>query len=287
MSAIVPSPIQAEPVFSKTVRSKNRNLIMCIAFWHALRRDILVTARDFIPFLIQALVMPFSFLFVFGRVLPGVGFAQKMYPSIFLPGVIAVTIFMTSLQGISISLMVDLDDKREIDDRLLAPLPVSMVALCKVLYAAVRSLVAAGLTFILAYFVLGSGYQVRTDSLIPLICVLILYALSSAALGLVFGSALTPDKMYLLFSLVFSTTVYTGCVYYSWNSISSIRALQIITLFNPLTYASEGLRHFMVPAVNGQAFVTLPVGWALLGLSVSFIVFLTLGIRLFHRRVIA
>src|SRR5437764_724897 len=116
MSSIDPATTSAEPIFGATSRSRQRSISIAIAFWHALRRDIVVTARGLIPFLIQAMIMPFSFLFIFGRVLPGVGLTQQAYAALFLPGVIAVTMFMTSLQGISVSLMVDLDSNHEIED---------------------------------------------------------------------------------------------------------------------------------------------------------------------------
>lgn len=286
MSTIAPNST-TDSMFGLSMRPRPRVLTMGIAFWHVLRRDVTVTARGFIPFVIQALVMPFSFLFVFGRVLPGAGMTQRIFPAIFLPGVLGLTIFMSSLQAMSLSLMLDLDGNHEIDDRLLAPLTVSMVALEKVIYSAFRSLVTAALTLGLAYLLLGPEYQVRTDNIGLIIGVATLYALGSAALGLVLGAALSADKIYLLFTLIFSTTVYAGCVYYTWNSIASIKVLQIITLFDPLTYASEGLRYAMVPAINGQALATLPLGWSLLGLGLSFLVFLFLGIRMLHKRVIA
>ena len=286
MSVTAPSPVHAQATFDTVARSRSRGAVIAIAFWHALRRDVVVTARGLIPFLIQAMIMPLSFLIVFGRILPGVGLTQQTYAALLLPGVVAISIFMTSLQGISVSLMVDLDSNREIDDRLLAPITVSLVAVVKIIYASLRSLAAAGLTFALAYVILGHGYQVRTDSIPLILGILVLYSLGCSALGLILGSTLSTDKIYLLFTLIFSTTVYTGCVYYSWGSISAIKVLQIITLFNPLTYAAEGLRYAMVPAVNGQPISTLPIGWALLGLSVSFLAFLLLGLRAWHRRVI-
>jgi len=286
MSTIAPNSA-TESMFGLVVRQRPRVLTISIAFWHVLRRDVTVTARGFIPFIIQALVMPFSFLFIFGRVLPGAGMTQRIFPAIFLPGVLGLTIFMSSLQAMSLSLMLDLDGNHEIDDRLLAPLTVGLVALEKIIYSAFRALVTAALTLGLAYVVLGPEYQVRTDNIGLILGVATLYALGSAALGLVIGAALSADKIYLLFTLIFSATVYAGCVYYTWSSIASLKVLQIITLFDPLTYASEGLRYAMVPSINGQALATLPIGWSILGLSLSFLAFLFLGVRLLRKRVIA
>ena len=84
-----------------------------------------------------------------------------------------------------------------------------------------------------------------------------------------------------MFSLIF-----TGCTYYPWGRLDTIKWFQIITLFNPLTYAAEGLRYAMVPTINGHAIPTLGIGWVILGLSVTFVVFLYLGIRTFRGRVI-
>jgi ABC-2 type transport system permease protein len=287
MKATVAPQHHIDPTSSTFSYSKRHISVAFIAFWHTLRRDILVIAREIITFLIQVLVQPFSLLLVFGKILPGVGMTQQMYPALLLPGVVAITIFLASVQGVTISLMLDLGHSREIDDRLLAPLPVSLIAVEKVIFTAIRAGVAGAITFPLAYLILGKGYQVRTDMLIPIISIIVLYALSSAALGLVIGTILSADKIYLVFTLIFSATLYTGCVYYTWSAISSIKVLQIITLFNPLTYASEGLRYAMVPPVHGQAVSTLPIGWALLGLSVSFLIFLAIGIQIFHKRVIS
>lgn len=182
-------------------------------------------------------------------------------------------------------LNLDLGYNREIDDRLLAPLPVSLVAIEKVLFAAIRAMVAGAIILFLASWILGSGYHVQTDNIILLVSIMFLYALSSAALGLVIGAALPAEKLYLISTLIVSATLYTGCVYYLWSAVSSLKVLQILTLFNPLTYASEGLRYAMVPPINGQAITTLPIGWVLVGLSASVLIFLVIGIRIFQKRV--
>ncbi|HSM76430.1 MAG TPA: hypothetical protein VLT57_02335, partial [Bryobacteraceae bacterium] len=66
----------------------------------------------------------------------------------------------------------------------------------------------------------------------------------------------------------------------------SIRWFQILTLCNPLTYASEGLRYAMVPPVGGRDFPTLDLGWILFALGASVVVMFLAGCRTFHRRVV-
>src|SRR5215469_218617 len=249
------------------------------AFLAILRRDIVVTGREFISFLLQVLLQPLFFLFIFGKILPSIGFTAPGFAAILLPGIVALTV-------VTLALVLDLGFAREIDDRLLAPLPVELVAVEKVLFAAIRGLVAGAIIFPLAYWILGSGYQVRTDAIGALIGIMVLTAFAGATLGLTIGTLVKPEQIGLMFALIFTPLLFTGSTYYPWAQLGNIKWFQVITLFNPLTYASEGLRSAMVPGFNGHAISTLAMGWVLLGLGVTFVVFLYLGIRTFHRRVV-
>ena len=93
---------------------------------------------DWVVFLLQVLLQPLFFLFIFGKVLPTIGFARAGFAAVLLPGIVGLTIVITALQGVTLPLVLDLGYAREIDDRLLAPLPVSLVAVEKVIFAAMR-----------------------------------------------------------------------------------------------------------------------------------------------------
>src|SRR5262249_13664009 len=90
------------------------------AFVAIVGRDLLVTGREAFSFLVQPLVQPLFFLFVFGKVLPGIGVATAEFSVLLLPGIVAFTAFVTPLQSIATDLGRDLGFTREIDDRLLA-----------------------------------------------------------------------------------------------------------------------------------------------------------------------
>lgn len=271
---------------SRISRGK-RVSVALTAFFAILRRDITVTGREFISFLLQVLLQPLFFLFIFGKVLPSIGFAQRGFAAVLLPGIVALTVVTTSLQGVTLPLVLDLGFAREIDDRLLAPLPVSLVAVEKVIFAVIRGLIAGTIIFPLAYWILGNEYMVRTDAIGVIIGIMVLTAFAGATLGLTIGTLVKPEQIGLMFSLIFTPLIFTGCTYYPWGSLGSIKWFQIITLFNPLTYAAEGLRSAMVPSFNGHTIPTLALGWVLLGLSATFIVFLILGIRTFRSRVVS
>ena len=256
------------------------------AFWAIFCRDLLVTWRDIVSFLIQVLIQPLFLLFIFGKVLPGIGFATANFGAVFLPGVVGFTVMLTALQGVTLPLVLDLGFNREIDDRLLAPLPVQLVAVEKILFAALRGLIAGAVIFPLAYWILGSGYQVRMDHPGILVAIMALTACAGASLGLTLGTLIQAEHIGLMFSLIFTPLIFLGCIYYPWGTLDSIRWFQIITLLNPLTYASEGLRYAMVPALSGKILPTLSIGWVLPGLLTTVVLFSILGVRMFSRRVV-
>ena len=257
------------------------------AFLAIVSRDLLVMRREVIVFLLQTLLQPLFFLFVFGKVLSTIGAANASFSTVLLPGVVALTVFLTALQGPAIDLARDLNVIREIDDRLLAPLPTVLVAIEKVLLATLRALLGGAFIFPLAYWILGSAFQVRTDLLGVLIGLMILVALVGASLGLVLGTAAPIQLLPLIFALVLTPLIFTGCTFYPWASLGAIKWFQVVTLFNPLTYAAEGIRYAMVPPVHGQPLQTLAMGWVLLALCAALILCLWIGLKLFHRRVVS
>jgi ABC-2 type transport system permease protein len=282
MSVSIPSTTR-----QRTFQARSRVKATLTALLAIVSRDLLVTRREVIALLAQTLIQPLFFLFIFGKVLSAIGAANGRFPVLLLPGIVALTIFITALQGPSVDLSRDLSFTREIDDRLLAPLPIALVALEKVLLAALRGLVAGALVFPLAFLILGNGYQVRTDLLGVLIGLMALVALVGAALGLLLAAIVPIQQLPLIFALVFTPLIFTGSTYYPWASLSAIKWFQIVTLFNPLTYAAEGLRYAMIPPLHGQAPQTLALGWVVLALSVSFIACLWGGIKRFCRRVVS
>lgn len=264
-----------------------RARVAAAAFFAILRRDIIVTWRTIVAFLVQVLLQPLFFLFIFGKVLPSIGAASVNYGGLLLPGIVALTVVTTALQGVTLPLVLDLGYAREIDDRLLAPLPVELVAIEKVVFAALRGMMAGAIIFPLARWVLGSQYQVRSDAIGTIIGIMVFTAFAGASLGLTIGTLVKPEQIGLMFSLIFTPLIFTGCTYYPWGALGNIRWFQVITLFNPLTYAAEGLRAAMMPHAQLALLHPLEMQWVLLGLSVTFVAFMIAGMLVFRRRVVS
>ncbi len=259
----------------------NRTRMIATAFIFMLWRDLWVTLREWPAFLAQTFMQPLFFLFIFGKVLPKIGAAQGSYGVLLLPGIIGLTTLLTAMQAVSLPLTLEFGFTKEIEDRLLSPLPVWMVAIQKIVFAAIRGLIAGATIFPLGRIILGSGFKVSTAHLGLLVVVSILGALGGAALGLTLGTFVQPSQIGLMFSLILTPLLFTGCVYYPWAGLKSLRWFQVVTCFSPLTYASEGFRAALVPQSPHMA-----VGFLLLGQVFFLALFTALGVRGFLRKAI-
>ncbi len=71
------------------------------------------------------------FVIVFGFLLPKMEFVRGDYTSALLPGVLAVSLAFSSVQSVALPMVADFGWTRDIEDRLLAPTALRIVALEK------------------------------------------------------------------------------------------------------------------------------------------------------------
>jgi ABC-2 type transport system permease protein len=243
-----------------------------------LRRDLFVTGREFPIFLAQVILQPLFLLFVFGKVLTELGYARPGYQQVLFPGLVALAAVLTGIQSTALPLVIEFSYSNEIEDRLLAPLPIGAVAVEKVVFAAMRGCVAAAVMFPIGVWILGS-VPWQASAWFGVIVMTILGALLGSAMGLILGTFVPPNRINVTFALVLIPLTFTGCSQYPWPSLSSIRWFQVVSACNPMTYVSEGLRGLMVPSVPH-----IPV-WICFVASIGFLVVLTaIGMVGFIRR---
>lgn len=243
-----------------------------------LRRDLFVTGREFPIFLAQVILQPLFLLFVFGKVLTELGYARPGYAQVLFPGLVALAAVLTGIQSTALPLVIEFSYSNEIEDRLLAPLPIGAVAVEKVVFAAMRGCVAAAVMFPIGVWILGS-IPWRASAWAGVIVMTVLGALLGSAMGLILGTFVPPNRINVTFALVLIPLTFTGCSQYPWPSLSSIRWFQVVSAFNPMTYVSEGLRGLMVP---GVPHIPTPVCFAA---AVGFLLVLTaVGMVGFIRR---
>src|SRR5260370_29521560 len=101
--------------------------------------DIYVTGRELPIVLAQVVLQPLFLLFVFGKILTQLGYAQHGYAQVLFPGLVALASVLTGLQSTAFPLVIEFSYTNEIEDRLLAPLPIGMVAIEKEVMAALRA----------------------------------------------------------------------------------------------------------------------------------------------------
>ena len=259
-------------------------------YWHAfmglLLRDLRVLRREFAAFLVRTVMNPLLFVFVFTYLFPkiGQGFSgtQGMsFGTVLLPGLMAVGIFFQGIMAVALPLAVEIGATREIHDRVMAPLPVQMVAAEKIVFSAVQSILAALVIFPLVYFIPVTPVHVHVPSWPLLIVMILLASLGSGAVGLTLGTLVKPQQIGLIFGIIVVPVTFLGCVYYPWAVLSRVHWLQIVVLFNPLVYMSEGLRTALTPQMPH-----MPVLAIVAALLASLAVMSFIGIRGFVKRVV-
>jgi ABC-2 type transport system permease protein len=250
------------------------------AFMAILGRDLFVTGRELHVFLVQVILQPFFIIFVFGKVLTNLGFARGNYGDVLIPGTIALTIVLTALQSTALPLVIEFSFTREIEDRLLAPIPTSLVAVEKIVFSALRGLIAGSVMFPVGWLVLGGlHFDLQLGELVVFMA---LGALAGAAMGLLLGTAVPPNRINIVFAVVLTPLLFTGASQYPWASLGSLRWFQVVTLFNPLTYVSEGMRAALIPNL-----VPHMTPWvAMLVLAAATAAIGAAGIRGFRRRAV-
>jgi len=257
------------------------------AFVALLARDLAVLRKEIWMFLGRTVMQPFLLIFVFAYVFPKIGEAiggtqgAAQFSTLLVGGVIASTMIFQGVQAVALPLVQDFGYTREIEDRVLAPMPVWAVALEKVVSGAIQAMIAALIVFPLAAVIPATPVHLRVHWLV-LVTILPLSAVMSAALGLTIGTRVEPRQVPLIFSLLVIPMTFLGAVYYPWQALTPLPWLKWAVLVNPLIYMSEGMRMALTSGVPHMA------AWAIYIALVGFtIVFLKVGIAGFARRVLS
>jgi ABC-2 type transport system permease protein len=107
--------------------------------------------------IMQPLLLMFVFTYVFPKIGQGVGAqsggdvnAAANFSTILVAGVVGLAIIFQGVQAVALPLVTEFGYWKEIEDRVLAPLPVSLVAIEKIVAGMIQGLVSALLVFPIA-----------------------------------------------------------------------------------------------------------------------------------------
>jgi ABC-2 type transport system permease protein len=264
------------------------------AFKALLLRDLTVLRKNLKEFVPRTILQPFMLVFVFLYIFPkigtsvgGSGASASAFATILVAGVVGLSIMFQGVQAVALPMVQEFGYTKEIEDRVLAPMPVWMVALGKVTAGALQCLLAGLIVFPIASVVHAKQIHVHLAvhwllivTLIPLACV------TGASLGLTFGTKFDPRNVPNLFGIIILPMTFLGGTYYSWTKLAPVKIggfswLQALVCLNPLIYITEGFRAALTKSPHMHLYVIYPV---LLGFCA---LFLRTGIRGFKQRVLS
>jgi ABC-2 type transport system permease protein len=250
-------------------------------FFSVLWRDVFVTGRELLPFLAQVVIQPFFMLFIFGKVLANLGYVNTAaFAPVLMAGIVALNGFLGGLQNTTMPLIMDFSFTREIEDRLLAPMPVPLVAVEKMVFGALRGIVAAVLMVPVGLLIL-SNVSWPASKLPAVFGVIVLGSLAGAAIGMTMGTLVTPRRINIMFAVILTPLMFTGSTQFPWRGLAHLRWFQVVCAFNPLTYVSEGMRSILVPGLP-----SIPLWLDLLAVFAACLIFGGIGIWGFMKRAV-
>ena len=260
------------------------------AFFALLARDAAMVRKNARMFVMRTIMQPLLLMFVFTYVFPKIGQgvgtnaasenAAAQFSTILVAGVVGLAIIFQGVQAVALPLVTEFGYSKEIEDRVLAPLPVSLVAIEKIVAGMIQGLVSAVLVFPIAAFVPATSPKLHVNWLI-LLTLAPLAGWTSAALGLALGTKVQPMQVPQLFAFIVLPMTMLGCIYFPWTKLSSIRWLEIAVLINPLVYMCEGFRAALTRSPHMSLFA---VYGALLGFAA---LFTRQGVKGFEGRVVS
>jgi ABC-2 type transport system permease protein len=111
-------------------------------------RDLRVLRREVASFLTRTVAQPLLFVFVFAFVFPRIGqdiggaAGAGDFATILVPGLVAVAIIFQGIIAVALPLSNEFGGTKEIEDRIMAPVRVEVIAIEKILFGAAQSVLA-------------------------------------------------------------------------------------------------------------------------------------------------
>lgn len=280
MTTVAVPPTREELVPDRTPGAAAR-----VAFGALLLRDLVVLRKNIKEFLPRTLLQPLLLVFVFAYVFPKIGQSvggssgASEFSTALVAGVVGLAIMFQGIQSVALPMVQEFGYTREIEDRVLAPMPVDLVAIEKVTAGALNGAVSAILVFPIAAIVPATPVHLDINwplllTLTPLACFM------CGALGLSFGTRFEPRTVPMLFGIIVLPLTMLGCIYYPWKALGPVPWLQKLVLLNPLVYMCEGFRAALTTGQHMSLWAIYP---AMIGFTV---LFMWAGLAGFRKRVL-
>lgn len=258
------------------------------AFRGLLLRDLTSLDKQMGAFLPGVIMQPLLFVFVLTYLFPTIGqsvggggpAAAARFATLVMAGAVGQVVMLQGIFRVAVPLARELEVTHEIDDQVMAPAPLSLIAGEKVLFGAILTLFSAMIVFPVAAFVPASPVYLRVNW--PVLATLApLAAVTAGAFGLAFATLFRPRSVFVLSGAIALPIGFGGATLYTWSSLDPIPWLKYGLLVNPLVYMTEGFRAALT---TGVPHMPLPIVYGALLAFCS--LFLWAGVRGFKKRVL-
>ncbi len=254
------------------------------AAYAVFKRDMLVFWKEIRGNLIRILGQPLFFLAVFGLLLPqmDVGF-RSGYTEILVPGIISMTTMLGSMRSVAGEIALSFDHNEEIRSHILLPLDMWALSLEKIAYGTFQGIFSGGAVLVISNFLFPDLFSLSLSNVSGLLFIFMASGIIFGGLGLAIGSTFKPPEiMFEVMFVIMMPMMFFGATFYPISEIMKInQGFFYVTLGIPLTYISEGIRSLIAPQTGA-----LPLNACLIGMFISLVIFVPLGIIGFKKRAI-
>ena len=161
------------------------------------------------------------------------------------------------------------------------PISTPLVALEKVVAGVIQGVLAALLVLPVAPIRTGPIDSLKMENLLELIEEKFHSAGAFSALGLWMGTAIQPQQVSLMFSVIVAPMIMFGCAYYPWRGLDHVPVMKYAVLVNPLVYVAEGMRGALTPGMPH-----MPQSIVAAALALLTALFWIVGLKSFERRAV-
>ena len=113
----------------------------------------------------------------------------------------------------------------------------------------IQGVIAAAFVLPIARLVMGPIPALTLSHAGAVLLIVLLGSLAFSSLGMWLGTAIAPQQIGLMFSVIIAPMLFFGCAYYPWRGLDVVPVMKYVVLVNPMVYVSEGMRGALTPAV--------------------------------------
>lgn len=231
-------------------------------FFRLMQRDFYVFSQDFKGDVLNMVIWPTSLVFTFGYVLPTFGL-DPQYGCFMLVSSLATGFFYLAISFAS-NLLDDLENSRSIESFLILPhLPHSLFFFQKATTFALYSTMLGTTLLPIGKLLLGTKLDLTHFSFFKLILIFLTTGYFFGFFHLFLGSLIKNHRMFShVWRRLYTPMQLLGCYWFSLKMLkTSYPAIAYVAIFNPLTYASEGIR---AAVFGAEGSINFWISWTLL-----------------------